>query len=273
MNYLSHFCIAERECRDDAVAMGSLLPDFLDGAGAVRSTHRVPQRDCASPLWPAIKAGMAHHLEVDRQFHGGDWFEARMREAGEWLKDAQSPLREHWSLSLLRHIAIELVIDGELIRADHELPARLYAAVTRLSTDSSAMSALQDEFCRPDALPRYVERFLALRWLHLYAQTDGVVEVLQGIFSRLVTRRPRLKILNPDGIGFSDVEMAALPAFVEAVRRLVQQAGLPVIRTSMRADRHDNSAVVATALADAGADADAHADAGKAGSTCEDVRA
>ncbi|MGE0431817.1 MAG: hypothetical protein AB7K09_12165 [Planctomycetota bacterium] len=207
----------------------TLLPDLLGYAGATRPTHRVPDADeCRdSPVWAAVRTGMRHHIEVDRVFHSCDWFEQRMQASGQWLRDRQSPLREHWSLWVLRHVTIELVIDRQLLVEDDALPGRVYVGLEALAADRAAVAALEARF--GGSLQRYLDEFLARQWLHHYRDETNLPHVLSRIFGRLLTRKPRIREVYGDTETFTAAEEAALPGFIDAVIEQVADAGLPPI--------------------------------------------
>jgi hypothetical protein len=220
VNYLAHFYIAEADVGPLPAAC-SLAPDLLAWSGATRPTHRLPAASPArrSPAWHAVRIGIDHHIKVDRWFHGCEWFDARMREAAVALKADGSPLREHWSLWLLRHITIELVLDGRLVSRDPGLTGRLYAQLAVLAGDAPAVATLEAVYGLPEAgFADYLTRFLQRRYLHLYADDGAVADILVRIFERLATHRPRLRELIDGRPVFSDDERAALPAFVAMVR-------------------------------------------------------
>ena len=208
----------------------TLLPDLLGYAGATRPTHKVPDEDASdSPLWPAVRTGMRHHIDVDRVFHGCEWFDQRMKDSGQWLRERNSPLREHWSLWVLRHVTIELVIDRQLLHADDDLPARVYVGLEELAHDHAAVKALETRFTPPGNLQRYLDEFLQRRWLHRYADASNLPHVLERIFGRLLTRKPRIREVYGALDAFTPEEEADLPVFIDTVIDQVRDAGLPQI--------------------------------------------
>ena len=233
MNYVSHFLIAERDL-SRVGAVCSLLPDVLQYAGA-RNTHRRPRTEAdqaSSPLWQDAIDGIEHHLAVDRAFHTSAWFEDRMQESLAWLRSEKSPLLDHWSLWLLRHVAIELVLDGTLIDADPDLCPRLYDGLDTLLADPTAIGELETEYrATPDGLQRYLGRVAEHRWLEVYAEPGGVAKAIERVFQLLLERRPRLRASHPDAVAFTEEERDALLPFLTTLRDQIRASEPDVAAT------------------------------------------
>src|SRR3954471_7758778 len=102
MNFVGHAVVAWRERAEPAFAFGAMVPDLRRFA---RGEHPDPRRDV-----DALRDGMAAHHRADAAFHDHPLFR-------EWMAAVQEALPGNpRGARAAAHVAVELTIDGELLR-------------------------------------------------------------------------------------------------------------------------------------------------------------
>ncbi len=206
MNFLAHHAVARR-VHSDAPAefyAGNVLPDLLamSGDGRLRAHHlAAPSGD--DPLI----AGMRLHLETDRRFHGDPTFVSLQTAASTRLTALIPPLPRRFFFT---HIAVELALDGVLIRRDDALDDDLYDCLDTCGAEALAQRAavvLGRE--RLPHLAHTLTRFVARRWLENVRTHDGVAEGL-------------LRIGRSAGLDTAGADPAAVARIVAGVAADVQ---------------------------------------------------
>lgn len=184
MNYLAHALV---ELDSPYFVAGTSIPDWLSVADRrVRARGEAAQRltDDADPRVRAIAAGIVRHHEDDRWFHGTREFaELSMRFAIE-LRDLLDD-RAGFRPSFLGHIAVELLIDAELIREDRGRADRYYAALGDVSPDLVEQTVNRIARRPTRRLSALVPHFIAERFLYDYVDDGRLLHRLNQVMRRV----------------------------------------------------------------------------------------
>lgn len=197
MNFVGHAAAARWHSSEPLFALGAMLPDF-----ATMCQARVPE-----PAHAAVVAGVSHHHRVDAAFHRLPGFLTLYRDASERLRRAgagRGPARG------AAHIAIELFLDGELVRdgeiADHYLAALALGAPAAAHVELAGWNALY---------PRLAARGVP----HAYRDPDQVTDIILHILGR----RPLLAPTGDDATAIRE-QLPPLRARVAAEARSIMAA-------------------------------------------------
>jgi acyl carrier protein phosphodiesterase len=174
VNFIGHATIALWQRSEPAFVLGSMLPDFASMAGG-RLQHD-------AELDASLAHGIALHHRTDDVFHA----------AGEFTRLTQEALDELTALSVPRgaaravaHIGVEMLIDGELVRAGEV--AEAYVAALHAGAGLRTPFRSEAEEGRWRALR---QRLLAFGPPHDYRNVDAVLARL----THVLARRPRLSL-------------------------------------------------------------------------------
>ena len=189
MNFLAHYVLATRyreppDSLPDYV-LGNALPDLLPLA-APRARLRRAVAECAPVTGPgqaALRSGVLTHLVTDAIFHKTDAFARAQADMKALLRDGGfvgMRLRPFF----LAHVLAELALDAALLRAEPGLAADFY---TKLDAADFAQASRWTEATLHTGLPELpavLTRFTRSRYLHSYADDEGVAEGLSRLCDR-----------------------------------------------------------------------------------------
>ena len=188
MNAFGHAVAASWERRDGAFLLGAMLPDLATLIGGRLGVVREP----------AVAAGVRHHLRTDELFHAMPAFTEWWAEATAELRAAG--LRRHCARAA-SHVAIELLLDGELAQDD------AHAAVHRLAMDAAREHGEPVWRVAPGGdWDRLVERLTEAGPPRHLREPESVAPRVV----RALARRPRLALRTP--------EAASLRAWLKTTR-------------------------------------------------------
>lgn len=175
MNFFAHLVVAAERSRDEAFVFGAMLPD-LGSMGRFS--------------WTAIhdegtRAGLRLHHETDRVFHSLDRFRGLMSSGQRRLSSLD--LRRALARGLA-HIAVELLLDGELSARleDRRLFRQALTEVSARRSPDLLEQTPEDRARRA----RLHERLLDGVLPQAYAEPEFVAERIVGICHS----RPRLAL-------------------------------------------------------------------------------
>ena len=175
MNFIGHATVALWRSAEPLYVLGSMLPDFASMAGT-RLARDEPAPD------RRVAHGIALHHRTDDAFHGVPFFTALVQETIERLSGEGV---SRGAARAVGHVGVEMLIDGELLRAPEIADA--YVAALR------AGAGVTPAFADPVGAPRWHllrERLLAHGPPHDYREPDSVLWRLTHVLSR----RPRLAL-------------------------------------------------------------------------------
>ncbi len=181
MNFLSHFYFNHHVCglaRQPYFALGVALPDLWPRVSRRRRMRWSAVRAATLLAPPAadLRAGLLNHAESDRRFHAAPSF---LR----WQKRVRAqagPGAEHPAvLEFVAHLAVELALDGHLLRAEPGLAREFYGTLglcdpQRAEHLAAAVGAVDARGLRCE-----LEAFLARRFLERYTDREALVAAMR----------------------------------------------------------------------------------------------
>ncbi len=184
MNFLSHYYF-ERFASVPEQVLGGLLPDLLKNVDKNYSfqLQKLEQELSFHPKSKAITEGWHRHVEVDKLFHGSDFFYEhthRIRKQIEHVVE-DLPVRS----SFLAHISLELLLDHLLIE-QHVLNAgRLYEHLEAVDRKVLTVYLQQLGGVDIDRFFDFYDRFLQSRYIFDYREMDNLPHALYSICKRV----------------------------------------------------------------------------------------
>lgn len=186
MNFLSHFYF-ERFAVDSEKVVGSLLPDLLKNVDKKYSfqIHKYEEQLLFHPKSNALYEGWLRHVEVDKLFHGSDYFYQHTHSLRKHIEHAvvDLPIRA----SFLAHIALELVLDHLLIKNNVLNVSRLYEHLANV--DRAVLTSFLQKLGGVD-IPQfyqYYDTFIQSGYIHQYAAIQSIAHALFAICKRVWT--------------------------------------------------------------------------------------
>ncbi len=226
MNFLLHLHLAARDLGSPAAGGGAMLPDLWRMADRrVRAQAAPPpQAGGGSPALAPVLAGVAHHLRVDRWFHGDAVFRDGEREAAALLAEARLSAPRS---GLFAHVLWELCLDGALLRREglSSVLGLLRGGVAGIADAGGAAAGLHhfDRVTRTAAeraafderMTRILAELARGPWIESYQSGAGVAGCVQGV------RR---------GLGLVPMDAADLARLAAVADELLARAPAAVVR-------------------------------------------
>lgn len=184
MNFLSHYYF-ERYAVEPEQVLGGLLPDLLKNVdkGYSFQLHRYEQLSQLTPKAVPITEGWERHMEVDRLFHNSDFFYKHTHQLRNVIKEdvADLPIRA----SFLAHIALELLLDHQLIAHDLLNVGRLYEHLEEVDRNAVGIYLQGLEKVDVDRFFTFYDKFIASRYIFDYAKVENIPHALFNICKRI----------------------------------------------------------------------------------------
>jgi hypothetical protein len=181
MNFLSHFYF-DRDTTNCYLVLGTVMPDLLKNAD--KNVIIRPEKSIhPKPDVNSIIHGWNRHQEVDRYFHGSDFFLTHSHQLKNKLLPAMtgSPVKPFF----LGHIALELVLDNLLLTQQKVTAYKFYEHMEGCS------EATINEFLTFSGLKetgfffRYYNEFNRSKYLYSYAETREISYALKRVCMRI----------------------------------------------------------------------------------------
>src|ERR1700753_2696638 len=183
MNFLSHFYF-DRDTTDCYLVLGTVMPDLLKNADKNVIIHPEKLHHPNGAVNSIIR-GWKKHLEVDRYFHGSQFFTEHSHQLKKELLPAVegSPVKPFF----LGHIALELILDN-LLLTTHKVTAdgfyeHLDGCEERIVDEFLKFAGLQN----PSVFFKYYDDFKRSRYVYTYAKAKEVAYALKRICMRIWT--------------------------------------------------------------------------------------
>lgn len=184
MNFLSHYYY-ERYSPHAECVLGALLPDLLKNVDKRFNFH--PQRFeeilFAHPKTMHISEGWYRHVQVDKVFHGSDFFLKHCH----LLRKEFVPLLTNYPIrpSFMAHIAVELLLDHLLIDDNVVNPLRLYEQLEQVNSATINRYLNTLGVTDTSSFFSFYDRFLSSRYILDYADINVIPYALFNICKRL----------------------------------------------------------------------------------------
>jgi hypothetical protein len=230
VNFLLHRHLAATALGSALAGAGAMLPDLWRMADRRVRARQVALAtgDLPGGALGQILAGVEHHLESDRWFHGAAVFVDGEHELAARLAEARLSASR---MGLLAHILWELCLDGALVRRVglaptlEALAAALPAAAPHDAAAIAACHAVREPFTDEEQagfaqrMDRLRAALLEGRWIAAYQDGRGLAEVTSGIRRRLE--------LPPLG----DEDAARLATILDGLAARADEAAAEIVRT------------------------------------------
>lgn len=184
MNFLSHYYF-ERYAVEPEQVLGGLLPDLLKNVDKSYSfqIHKYDDVIKGTPKAQAITEGWERHVEIDRLFHNSEFFYKHTHQLRLAIENdiADLPIRA----SFLAHIALELLLDHELIAHDLLNVGRLYEYLAQVDSKAVALYLQNLGGVDIDRFFAFYDRFVASRYIFDYAKVENLPHALFSICRRI----------------------------------------------------------------------------------------
>ncbi len=192
MNFLSH---AIPYFDEPLTVAGTAVPDWLsvvDRKVRARSRFAEPFLEANDHALRCVASGIVHHHRDDSWFHSTRAFaEINLQFALE-LRELL-PGDDGFRPTFVGHILIEMILDRLWIAEDQNWADQYYkilASVDPVLVGQCVEKVVGRELA---GLPRVIERFIEIRFLYDYLETDTLLERLNQVM-----RRVRLADLSPE---------------------------------------------------------------------------
>lgn len=189
MNFLSHYHIHSRE--EDEFNFGLLFPDFL---GIVNRSYKLGQflNDYSNGS-SAFIHGVDYHVRADAYWHSCTYFKEKCQLLKEVFQShgfGERPYRPFF----MTHVALELLIDRQIVRDQYHLGEGMYASLARVEQDF--LGSLFLEKAETERMLTFLKKFVEKRYVFLYADNELFVYALNTLFSRI--GHPQLAFSNAE---------------------------------------------------------------------------
>jgi len=193
MHFLSHYYV-DRSRHNPSFVFGALLPDI---APHFTKTYNGKIRNSAWGLeepGTSLHRGVLRHFELDAAFHNSVAFKAACSFASERLEEAGLD-RQLYRFWFLGHIAVEVLLDRQLILANPSLVDEYYDVLSSVDIDKfdAYFKLISTEDEKRKILSTFM-RFMDVRFLQYMKTMDGAVEGL----SKTIQRAIHVDITNSD---------------------------------------------------------------------------
>ena len=222
MNFLSHYYF-ERYAVEPEQVLGGLLPDLLKNVdkGYSFQLHRHEQLLQSTPQALSITEGWERHVEVDRLFHNSDFFYKHTHQLRNVIKGdvADLPIRP----SFLAHIALELLLDHQLIAHDLLNVGRLYEHLEEVDRKAVATYLSGLEKVDIDRFFTFYDRFIASKYIFEYAKVENLPHALFNICKRIWKFEVGHTHIQQLGQRLEDYQKEHMSGFLEIYNYITQK--------------------------------------------------
>jgi hypothetical protein len=197
MHFLSHYYV-DRASADAPFAAGALLPDIAPGFtktynGAIRNK-----------LWnfegpvAAIHRGVLRHYELDARFHNSPDFKEACAHATQCLLGVSLD-REKYRFWFLGHIAVEVLLDRQLIIEEPGIVKQYYELLSSIDINNldAYLNFIVQKEDKSKILSNFM-KFVEVKFLRYLSEIEGAAE---GIAKT---------VYRATGIDFTDIDRKRL---------------------------------------------------------------
>lgn len=204
MHFLSHY-YTELPENEPLFVVGLCIPDLTNGfAKAYNRKLKNAALPADVPL-QNVHRGIMQHFEGDRRFHSSAAFIQEVKDTTHTFVETGLD-RNRIRLSVVAHLAVELMIDRQIVRQHPNVCNEYYRIVD--SADQTALFSYFNSFGLESEKMVFLERFAFFRqrrFLYLFDELDNIVFGLNRIYSSVT------------GTGFTESEKER---FLTALRNI-----------------------------------------------------
>lgn len=204
MHFLSHY-YTELPENEPLFVVGLAIPDLTNGFSKAYNRTLKNAALPADAELQNIHKGVLRHFEGDRKFHNGQAFMQEVKDTTNNFVETGLD-RNRIRLSVVAHLAVELMIDRQIVRQHPDVCNEYYRLVD--SADQTALFSYFNGFGLETEKMVFLERFTYFRqkrFLYLFNEIENIVFGLNRIYSSVT------------GTGFTESEKER---FLTALRNI-----------------------------------------------------
>lgn len=188
MHFLSHY-YTELPASDPLFVVGLAIPDLTPRFTKAYNLNIVKHTPYTSHALKQIHLGIVNHFEADKRFHGSPLFVQHITYAIQSFLQAGLS-RERLRLSVIAHIAIEMMLDRKIIQQDATICTRYYSLIEQ--ADEAILGGYFDGYkmeLEKQNFLRSFQFYKQKKFLLLFNELENIVEGLSRVYST-VTKTP-----------------------------------------------------------------------------------
>lgn len=129
MHFLSHFYVEQTE-QNPLVLAGLIMPDLTPGFSKLYNSILTKKAAPENKALLALHSGILKHYQADKWFHQSTLFTTPVSRAiGHFMEAGLN--RERFRLSVLAHVAVEMIIDRHILLDEQELCQLFYRQIVQ----------------------------------------------------------------------------------------------------------------------------------------------
>ena len=199
MHFLSHY-YTELPAKDPLFLTGLLLPDLTPGFTRIYNSLIVKHTAPTSHALKQIHLGIVQHIGADKRFHNSPLFVQQVKDAIQAFLQAGLS-RERLRLSVIAHVAVEMMIDRQIILENEGICTEYYTLLSQASemdlTNYFNCYKLEEE---KKIFLRSFQFYKQKKFLLLFTEIENIVEGLSRVYSNVAktgfTAEEKLKFLT-----------------------------------------------------------------------------
>jgi hypothetical protein len=188
MHFLSHY-YTELPAGDPLFVVGLAIPDLTPRFTKAYNLNIVKHTPYTSHALKQIHLGIVNHFEADKRFHGSPLFVQHVTYAIQSFLQAGLN-RQRLRLSVIAHIAVEMMLDRKIIQQDATICTRYYSLIEQ--ADEGILGGYFDGYkmeLEKQNFLRSFQFYKQKKFLLLFNELENIVEGLSRVYST-VTKTP-----------------------------------------------------------------------------------
>ena len=181
MHFLSHF-YTELPLNNPLFVAALAIPDLTPGFSKIYNSTIKGMQIPANARLAEVHKGILAHYEGDKRFHNSDPF-MQQQHAFTQSFIAAGLNRQRLRLSVLAHIAVEMMLDRQILLQDGSICSRFYEIVDNADVD--VLQNYFDSLSLEEQKQVFLERFRFFkqrRFLFLFDDIDNIVFGLNRVY-------------------------------------------------------------------------------------------
>jgi hypothetical protein len=217
MHFLSHY-YCELPQTNPYFVCALAIPDLTDHFS--RSYNSVIKKSVLTNegTLGLIHEGILSHYAADKRFHNSEPFMQHLKLAIQsFLKEGLN--RERLRLSVLAHLAVELLIDRQIVLTNENLCHDYYRTIE--STDENILTSYFDRFSLQEQKQNFLSKFRFFKqrkFLFLFKESENIVFGLNRIY------------LSATGTEFTDEEKSSLYIAINNIDGVIRYSWKEILK-------------------------------------------
>lgn len=193
MHFLSHFYVEQAE-QNPLTLAGLIMPDLTPGFSKLYNSILAKQEAPENEALLALHSGILKHYQGDKWFHQSILFTQPVSHAIEHFIEAGLN-RKHIRLSVLAHVAVEMMIDRHILLNEPELCQLFYRQIVQ--ADEGIMADYFQHYRLDIAKQKFFYNFQFFKekkFLYLFHDLNHLVFGLNRIYGSVT----QTEFTNPE---------------------------------------------------------------------------